>query len=676
MAMKFQAQKAVREKIFTKIAIMSPSGGGKALTLDSDLMTPNGPIKMGDVKVGDEIFGTDGLPHKVLGVYPQGKKPCYRVTFSDGSCVDCSEDHYWTIRKSGSRYYHEVTLKEIMQKPLYQKGWMNFIPMAKPVQFEEKEQKIHPYVMGVLIGDGSLTVSHAVFTNSENDIVEKVESLLDEDMEIHSYVSEGKAPAHCLFDVRLAKVHYNRAVNYLKEIGLIGHKSEDKFIPDVYKYGSIEQRIELMRGLIDTDGEVWGKNRGDKSQIIISTASNQLAKDIQFVINSLGGTAKIAKRTTFYSLSDGEKSEGFESYRLYIKMPKDIQIFSSEKHCSAGYEPQNPSYRSIRNIESLGELDCQCIEVDAEDHLFLTNNFIATHNTFSSLRMATGMAEEIGKLTGTKGRILVANTEGPRGRYYANEFDYDIVDLEPPYNPELFVDLIKYAVEEKYDILVIDSSSAEWEGKGGCLELQQLAGGTYQAWAKVTPRHDKFIQAVASSPIHIIATMRGKDQYEIEKSENGKTNVKKLGVGAKQRDGFEYEFTATFTVDVDSHLAKSQKDNTHIFDGEGLVLLTEEHGKRVIDWANSGNGFNTAVKKFQSAPSEPSTPAPSELEEKKAEIASIIDNVISAEKLSRENVATLIKKHYSVNGRASAVYTKCEDVAVLDAIIAELKSNL
>lgn len=107
--------------------------------------------------------------------------------------------------------------------------------------------------------------------------------------------------------------------------------------------------------------------------------------------------------------------------------------------------------------------------------------------TFSALRLATGMVDEMKKentLNGTNGKILLANTEGPRGRYYANEFQYDIVDLSDPYAPELFTDLINYAVAEKYSVLIIDSSSAEWEGKGGCLELQQQAGGTYQAWGK------------------------------------------------------------------------------------------------------------------------------------------------------------------------------------------------
>ena len=212
--------------------------------------------------------------------------------------------------------------------------------------------------------------------------------------------------------------------------------------------------------------------------------------------------------------------------------------------------------------------------------------------TYGALRLATGMAEEIKKETGNEAKILMANTEQKRGYYYANEFDYDIVDIEAPHEPEKYVDLIEFAVQEGYNILIIDSSSHEWEGKGGCLDLQQKAGGTYQAWGKVTPRHNKFINAIADSPIHIIATMRGKDQYEMTKDDKtGKATVQKLGVGAKQRDGFEYEFTCTFLIDQKTNTAEVQKDNTHIFESQGATLLTESHGQKLIEWANSGEGY-------------------------------------------------------------------------------------
>lgn len=217
--------------------------------------------------------------------------------------------------------------------------------------------------------------------------------------------------------------------------------------------------------------------------------------------------------------------------------------------------------------------------------------------TYSALRLATGMLAELEKLgLAGNGKIVMANTEGPRGKYYAKEFKYSIQDLASPYEPEMYSEFINYAVKEGYPILIIDSTSHEWEGRGGCLEIHQREGGTFQAWGKVTPRHNKFIETLADSPIHIIATMRGKDQYEIDQDEKGKKNIKKLGVGAKQREGFEYEFSATFLLDQKSNMATVQKDNTHLFENDGSIKFTEEHGVSIIDWANSGEGYTPPVR--------------------------------------------------------------------------------
>jgi len=215
--------------------------------------------------------------------------------------------------------------------------------------------------------------------------------------------------------------------------------------------------------------------------------------------------------------------------------------------------------------------------------------------TYSALRLATGMIEEMG---GDK-KILLANTESSRGSYYAADFTYDIVDIDAPHEPEKYVDLINFAVQEGYGVLIIDSSSHEWEGKGGCLELQQRAGGTYQAWSKITPRHQRFINAIADSPITIIATMRGKDQYEMAKDKDGKMVVQKLGVGAKQREGFEYEFTCTFLLDQKTNCAEVTKDNTHLFEHEGPKLLTEADGKNIMKWANEGKTYTPVNRNSQ-----------------------------------------------------------------------------
>lgn len=295
--------------------------------------------------------------------------------------------------------------------------------------------------------------------------------------------------------------------------------------------------------------------------------------------------------------------------------------------------------------------------------------------SLSSLRLATGMVEEMKKidaLNGTNGRILLANTEGSRGRYYANEFDYDIVDLEPPYNPEMFVDLITYATEEKYSVLIIDSSSEEWTGRGGCLELQQQAGGTYQAWAKVTPRHNKFVDALTTSPIHIIATMRGKDQYEVEKDDRGRVNVKKLGVGSQQRDGMEYYFTCTFNIDQINHFARCEKDNTHIFENDGSVLLDESYGKKIVDWANSGEAENSDAVKFRENKDAVKHEGFTELEDTINSISSLAKALTEAG-VDRKVIADSIKSNFSVNGKPSANYNAIKDVSTAKAVLASME---
>lgn len=296
--------------------------------------------------------------------------------------------------------------------------------------------------------------------------------------------------------------------------------------------------------------------------------------------------------------------------------------------------------------------------------------------SYSALALATGMVEELSNgdnLNGTNGRILLANTEGSRGRYYASEFDYDIVDLEPPYNPEMFVELIDYAVDEKYSVLIIDSSSEEWTGRGGCLELQQQAGGTYQAWSKVTPRHNKFVDALTTSPIHIIATMRGKDQYEVEKDDRGRVNVKKLGVGSQQRDGMEYYFTCTFSIDQINHMARCEKDNTHIFENEGAVLLNDAYGKKIIKWANSGEAENSDAVKFRENKDSVKHEGFTELEDTINAIASLAKALTEAG-IDKKVIADTVKDHFVVNGKPSANYNAIKDVNTAKEVQAALEN--
>lgn len=210
--------------------------------------------------------------------------------------------------------------------------------------------------------------------------------------------------------------------------------------------------------------------------------------------------------------------------------------------------------------------------------------------TYTSLRLATGMINKMKKVDGKDYEIWLANNEGDRGKYYANEFKYKIIELKPPHEPEMYINLIKFAEQSgKCGVLIIDSFSKEWAGEGGCLEIAQKLGGAYQkAWKNVTPRHRMLMDTLVDSKINIIATMRGEDQYVMSTDEKtNKTNLEKVGLGAKQGKDFEYEFTCTLALEQKTNSAESFKDNTHIFENMPPRKLTENDGEKIIEWANS-----------------------------------------------------------------------------------------
>lgn len=199
--------------------------------------------------------------------------------------------------------------------------------------------------------------------------------------------------------------------------------------------------------------------------------------------------------------------------------------------------------------------------------------------TYTALRLATGLASKCGS------RIAYIDTENGRARYYASEFDFDDDQLSTPFEPEKYTAAIDEAVKAGYKVLVIDGLSNEWDY---CLDVHsKMPGNSYTNWAKITPRHDAFMEKILQSPIHIIATARGKDEYVLEEK-NGKQTPKKVGVGYKQRDGIEYNYTVTFNISQDTHVADATKDNTHLFEGR-YEALTEADGEALYDWANQGD---------------------------------------------------------------------------------------
>lgn len=204
--------------------------------------------------------------------------------------------------------------------------------------------------------------------------------------------------------------------------------------------------------------------------------------------------------------------------------------------------------------------------------------------TYSALRLATG-------LTGGKarGKIALIDTENRRGEYYADEFEYDTLNFEPPFAPERYVEAIHAAEEAGYEVVIIDSASHEWMGPGGILDIKdKMPGGNdYVKWGTLTPRHDAFVAAIVRCKAHVIVCLRGKDQYILETNDKGKQAPKKVGVGAQQRDGLEYECTVAWLIDQEKHVATATKDNTHLFEGR-YEVLAEADGELLYDWANDG----------------------------------------------------------------------------------------
>lgn len=208
--------------------------------------------------------------------------------------------------------------------------------------------------------------------------------------------------------------------------------------------------------------------------------------------------------------------------------------------------------------------------------------------TYSALRVATGLFEKVGGAG-----IAAIDTENGRIRYYADKFDFFDLQIEAPFEPEKYVEAIDAAAAAGFKVLIIDSISHEWKF---CTDLVEKIPGTnsFVKWAKITPRHDAFMEKVLQSPMHVLATVRGKDAYSME-DRNGKTTPKKVGIGFTQRADVEYDYTVTFNIDQESHIASVMKDNTGIFDGR-FEVLTEKHGEAIYEWANSGKAV---AAKFQ-----------------------------------------------------------------------------
>jgi len=422
-------------------------GLGKSQDLDSKLLTPNGWIRMGDVKVGDYVIGSNGKSTKVIGVYPQGKKDIYEIKFNDNTTARSCDEHLWNVNsttrihrtnKGIKKYsYQTKTLREIMNEGLQFDNGNNkhYIPIVEPIEFKEKKLKIDPYILGCLLGDGSITTKYGVsFTNIDNEIINEIDSKLPQN---HQLVLSGNSKK----DYYLTADGKNNYINQnLKEYNLKGCGSHTKFIPKDYMFSSIEDRLEILRGIMDTDGTI----SSDGMNIDLTLASKQLIDDVKFIVQSLGGIARYKTRTSWYEEIEVKPTY----YRLSIKLPPNIIPFKLKRKIERYVSPTKylPN-RAIKEVNYVGKKEAQCIMVDAEDHLYVTDNCILTHNTLSAIAyvemnnfkrvfvitpnsLKFNFFNEVEKFTHSKAHIIVPKSSKFKNKHTMEESKYIIVNYE------------------------------------------------------------------------------------------------------------------------------------------------------------------------------------------------------------------------------------------------------
>lgn len=362
----------VKETLTTLIA---NTGVGKAVTLDTPVLTPDGFIPMRNIQIGSVVYDECGKETTVKAIYPQGNKKVYRVHFEDGTFVECCKDHLWKFKTIDdvcrNNEWRVETTEQLLKRPIRRgKGYNLCIPVNKAVEFSEKDFPLDPYVLGCLLGDGGFTTDRISFTNPEIDLVNKLNDIL---------ASWGKFKLHSGNDIQYLFVsndsRENRLYRIIKDLGLIGVKSIDKHIPSMYLNGSVEQRLALVRGLIDTDGHV-----NHKGHVMYFTSSPALRDDFVYLVRSLGYRCKVAE----YDRGEKDNIE----YRVTICSDSDV-FFTSEKHCQR-YANRKISNRKnyyehlkIIDVEEVEEYkEMQCITVDSPKHTFICGDFIVTHNTW------------------------------------------------------------------------------------------------------------------------------------------------------------------------------------------------------------------------------------------------------------------------------------------------------
>lgn len=357
------------------VVMMARTGVGKAQPLSSLILTPTGWIKMGEVEVGQPVTCPDGTVARVTGVYPQGPQEIFKITFSDGAVAEATGDHLWLTetrneRRGGGSRRSVKTTAEIAASLTHGPYWNHYIPLVIPRPSPDRLLPIHPYALGCILGDGHVRLHlgryvEAILSSGDPELIEEVNSLLPSGRFEHT----GQQ-----YDYRLKDQTGSRTREALKKLGIAGSHSWNKTIPERYMAGSKHQRLALLQGLLDTDG---CPVRGTSAEY--TSVSKTMAEQVRTLVWSLGGVCTFKEKVT----------TGRLAYRLYITLPEGMRYFRLERKQSCIMKGQKTgrAVRTIRSVEKVRIEEAQCIAVDHPNHLYITNDYVVTHNTWYSLHV-------------------------------------------------------------------------------------------------------------------------------------------------------------------------------------------------------------------------------------------------------------------------------------------------
>ena len=481
-----------------RFAVWASVGNGKALKNGTGVLTSTGYKAIECLTLDDKVIGHDGKPCNVVGVYPQGVRECYSVTFSDGVSVIADKDHVWQVQTSADRCAGKLG-KTFTTKELIEINWTNyrgnslFIPMVSPVSLPSKDLPLDPYTLGALLGDGHLAINKVDITTDEW-IVRKL--VLPPDV---SPVFKERLTEHvCTYNVlgkRVGSRAHNNLVDIMRSLGLAGKLSLDKFIPENYLWGSIEQRYNLLLGLLDTDGYATKSGLGE-----YSTSSKQLSLDVKHLAQSLGGTANILVKEKPTYFHNGEIREGNTSYRVFIKLPVEFPLFSLPRKLAmvpSNIQRKQP-YRSFKNIEYAGDFEATCIAVDGPNHLFVTENHIVTHNTI----IQSAWSDYIQKKTNEPTLIVAPlNVSYQTIEECKNKFNIEVNLIESKADIKNGINITNYEKLEKFDLskfvaIALDESSIlkSFSGKWRTHLIEECANTPYKLACTATPSPNDYTE--------------------------------------------------------------------------------------------------------------------------------------------------------------------------------------